>query len=44
VREDVQSLKHELQRYKGFVGGVAWSLSALTAIVGFMWGAFSHHG
>ena len=44
VRADVKELRGELQRYKGFVGGVAWSLSALTALVGFLWGTLSSHG
>lgn len=38
LRTDVQGLKQELQRYKGFVGGVVWCLSALAATVGFVWG------
>ena len=42
VRGDVQALKGELERYKGFVGGVMWCMSALTAVVGFIWGAVSN--
>lgn len=41
IRFEVRELKEELQRYKGFVGGVAWCLSALTALVGFVWGSIS---
>lgn len=41
IRFEIRELKEELQRYKGFVGGVAWCLSALTAVVGFVWGTLS---
>ena len=41
LRGDVIELKEELHRYKGFVGGVAWCMSALTAVVGFVWGVVS---
>jgi hypothetical protein len=42
VRADVQDLRDELNRYKGFVGGVMWCMSALTAMVGFAWGALTN--
>jgi hypothetical protein len=44
IRDEVRALREELQRYKGFVGGVAWCLSALTAVVGFVWGTISPGG
>ena len=44
IRVDVHILRDELQRYKGFVGGVMWCVSALTAMVGFVWGNLSVSG
>ncbi len=44
IRDDVQELREELHRYKGFVGGVVWCFSALAATVGFVWGAISGTG
>jgi hypothetical protein len=41
IAGEVRALRDELERYKGFVGGVAWCLSALTAFVGFTWGMLS---
>ena len=41
VRGDVRALREELERYKGFVGGVMWCMAALTAVVGFVWGTLS---
>jgi hypothetical protein len=41
IAGEVRALRDELERYKGFVGGVAWCLSALTAFVGFAWGMLS---
>lgn len=36
LRHDVQGLKQEMQRYKGFVGGVMWCMGALSAVGGFL--------
>lgn len=44
IRNDVQDLREELHRYKGFVGGVVWCFSALAAVVGFVWGMVSGPG
>lgn len=45
LRADVQGLKQELQRYRGFVGGVLWCIGALGAVVGFVWGlVWGGHG
>lgn len=41
IAAEVKGLREELERYKGFVGGVAWCLSALTALVGFVWGTLN---
>jgi hypothetical protein len=41
ITNEVRALRDELERYKGFVGGVAWCLSALTALVGFVWGTLN---
>jgi hypothetical protein len=38
LRADGQGLQREIHRYKGFVGGVVWCLSSLTAAVGFVFG------
>ncbi|MCP5405777.1 MAG: hypothetical protein H6922_06115 [Pseudomonadaceae bacterium] len=43
LRQQVRQLQQELQRYKGFIGGVMWCLSALSAAGGFVWGAFVRH-
>lgn len=44
LRGDVQGLQREMHRYKGFVGGVVWCLSSLTAAVGFVFGAVWGNG
>ncbi len=44
IRTEVHELREDMQRYKGFVGGVMWCMSALTAMVGFAWGALSDGG
>ncbi|MFZ2587889.1 MAG: hypothetical protein WAZ18_07230 [Alphaproteobacteria bacterium] len=44
LRSDLQDLKEELHRYKGFVGGVMWCMGALSAAGGFVWGLVTGHG
>lgn len=34
VRQEVRELRQEVSRYKGFIGGVLWVVSALSAGVG----------
>ncbi len=38
IRADIQALKQEMHRYKGFVGGVLWCVSAVASVIGFVWG------
>lgn len=42
MRGDIKQLRTELERYKGFVGGVLWCVSAIAASVGFVWGVLTH--
>lgn len=38
LRGDVHGIKLEMSQYRGFVRGVAWSISAVAGTVGFVWG------
>ena len=38
IRLDIGKLREDIDRYRGFIGGVAWALSALAGMVGFVWG------
>lgn len=38
IRQDIADLREDIDNYKGFVGGVAWCLSALAGGIGFLWG------
>lgn len=38
IREEIASLREEMHRYRGFVGGVAWCMAAFSGAVGFLWG------
>ena len=31
IRREVSQIHHELQRYKGFVGGILWAIAAASA-------------
>lgn len=44
LRADVQGLQREMHRYKGFVGGVIWCFSGMTAAVGYLFGMSWGHG
>lgn len=34
LRQDVKEMRKELSGYKGFIGGVMWVISALSAAIG----------
>ena len=38
LRGDVHAIRHDLERYRGFVAGVVWCFSGIAALVGFVWG------
>lgn len=38
LRRDVHDIKQEIEHYRGFIAGVAWSFAALAGTVGFVWG------
>lgn len=38
IRLEIADLREDIDRYRGFIGGVAWCLSALAGFVGFLWG------
>jgi hypothetical protein len=38
LRLDVQDVREEIAGYKSFVSGVAWCLSGIAGLVGFVWG------
>lgn len=38
IRAEIGELRQDIGRYRGFVGGVVWGLSALAGAVGFIWG------
>lgn len=31
MREDIREIHHEVTKYKGFVGGIVWSVTAVLA-------------
>lgn len=37
LREDLSEIKEELAKYKGFVGGCFWVISAMIAAVKLLW-------
>ena len=41
IRHEVQTLHAELSRYKGFVGGVLWVVTAMAGAVGYLF-SFIH--
>lgn len=38
IRQEIADLREDIETYRGFIGGVAWCLSALAGVVGFLWG------
>lgn len=36
VRKDIKDLRQEVTKYKGFVGGVLWSMAAVFAVFQFI--------
>lgn len=38
LRTDVQDMREELERYRGFVAGAAWCLATIGGVTGFVWG------
>lgn len=38
LRADVQDIKHEMERYRGFVAGAAWCFATVAGAIGFVWG------
>lgn len=43
IRGEIASLREEMHRYRGFVGGVAWCMAALSGLVGFLWGMLGEY-
>jgi len=38
LRGEVQAIREDMRHYRGFVGGMAWTFSAMAALAGFVWG------
>lgn len=41
IRLEIAELREDIDRYRGFIGGVAWCLSAIAGFIGFIWGLFN---
>lgn len=38
LRVDVRQMREEMERYRGFVAGVAWCFASIAGFIGFVWG------
>ena len=38
IRQEISDLREDIEKYRGFISGVEWCLSALAGMVGFLWG------
>lgn len=44
IHLEIKEIRHEVTKYKGFVGGVVWTVSALTLAIQLVYNYLKGHG
>lgn len=42
LRSDIENIIHNMERYKGLVGGAAWTIGVMGAGLVFLWDVIKH--